>query len=492
MPVLVIKSPSRMVEHYQLGWLSVTIGPSDLHDIKVSEQVQAEVYSEDGRYYLRPLGQSATPRMNQESPAITYNEEGVYSPVVLKHKGRIVIGRTVIDFREVDGREAARRTPSPSAGDSTYSTFPGYVQGDAAGSTAAGLGELLENESDLAWLAPEIMRRAAVCYEQTGMMRDAAQCWLEAGETGNAADIFLRLNDSARAAPLLMAQGRYREALRCYREWLAAHRQPDPTAEVRAQLGVVTCLTRLGEEGAAARLSYLSARRLVESTEARSPVTAGRCWEALGDFGVLAGRADLVQIAYEQALEFYGDRHNGERTRVAREYLKAVVENHLLVSQIEQRLAEWSAPEEPVEQQLNFAALSPDMGARFGDWVLWRTAGKLILLTHKQSRTRLEIWTDSPGWFMWARPKQTVIIRTDGSETVTRIRPELDAYFEVVPALTLANSPVEVDNYLIEPSPENLTLTNTVKGVRISLLPDRSHFHFIGANGQTEVIGRGT
>ena len=82
----------------------------------------------------------------------------------------------------------------------------------------------------------------------------------------------------------------------------------------------------------------------IEKKQERHPLTAGRCWEALGAYGAIVGRNDLTQLGYERALAYYGERYNGERMRAAKAYLAAVLENRLLAAEIETRLAEWKNP----------------------------------------------------------------------------------------------------------------------------------------------------
>jgi formylglycine-generating enzyme required for sulfatase activity len=225
---------------------------------------------------------------------------------------------------------------------------------------------------DGAWFQAELFRRAAICFEyaaqeearppeeRRGYWRDAAECWADAGDVARAAAIYQRLDAHARAAPLLLATGQWTAARTAYEAWLAALAPGDVVGEVRARLGRAICLR--GEAQAArlrgdrslrsrkrraARAAYRRARAVIEDEEARDPLTAGRCWEALAWYGAVLARSDLVQGGYELALRRYGKRHNGERSRAARAYLDAVGEtNRLLAAEIEARLSEW-APSEP-------------------------------------------------------------------------------------------------------------------------------------------------
>jgi formylglycine-generating enzyme required for sulfatase activity len=233
-------------------------------------------------------------------------------------------------------------------------------------------------KEDLPWFRSELFRRAAMCFEiaaqeedrsaaeQRGFWYDAAECWADAGDTARAAVIYRRLDDHAQAAPLLLINGQWSEALACYRAWLAELDDRDeghPVGRARALLGVAACLR--GEAGEArqrgdratrerkrreSREAYQQARNLIEEEEERDPLAAGRCWEALGWYGQVMGRHDLVQVGYEMALRRYGERHNRERVRTARAYLDAVGDaNRLLAAELEARLAEWAPPEQEGE-----------------------------------------------------------------------------------------------------------------------------------------------
>jgi formylglycine-generating enzyme required for sulfatase activity len=233
-------------------------------------------------------------------------------------------------------------------------------------------------KEDLPWFRSELFRRAAMCFEiaaqeedrsaaeQRGFWYDAAECWADAGDTARAAVIYRRLDDHAQAAPLLLINGQWSEALACYRAWLAELDDRDeghPVGRARALLGVAACLR--GEAGEArqrgdratrerkrheSRAAYQQARNLIEKDGERELLAAGRCWEALGWYGQVMGRHDLIQVGYEMALRRYGERYNRERVRTARAYLDAVGEtNRLLAAELEARLAEWAPPEQEGE-----------------------------------------------------------------------------------------------------------------------------------------------
>lgn len=221
------------------------------------------------------------------------------------------------------------------------------------------LEEVFKTEEELDWLAPILFRRAAIAYEQAGLRREAADCWAEAQETGKAVELYLLEEDYVRAAPLLLAAGRYQEALRMYDMWeevlLQSADYPGPSTDHRVQilLGQSACLLSLKRNGSdteKARKKYRAVRQLIEEIDAfgEKEKTAGRFsflaakyWELLAGYAVIVGRNDLIQLGYENALVRYGEPHNEERVRALRAYIEAVAENRLLVAELETRLAEW-------------------------------------------------------------------------------------------------------------------------------------------------------
>jgi len=204
---------------------------------------------------------------------------------------------------------------------------------------------------DAEWLVPELYRRAAFHYEKCGMWQDAAECRADAGQKDRAADICLHHKDHVRAAPLLLTAGRRAEALECYRRWLSEVSEEAVGARVRVTLGISACL-RLARTGSREGLAaYDEARRMIEDEENRPPLTAGRCWEALGEYGIAMKRLDLIQLGYETALRRYGEENNGERVRACRKYLPAVRANRLLSADLKVRIAEWKAIEAEREKK---------------------------------------------------------------------------------------------------------------------------------------------
>jgi len=196
---------------------------------------------------------------------------------------------------------------------------------------------------DAEWLVPELYRRAATHYEKCGMWQDAAECWADAGQENRAAELCLHHKDHVRAAPLLLAAGRRAEALGCYRRWLSEVSEEAVGVRVKVTLGISACL-RLAKPGSREGLAaYDEARRMIESEKKRPPLTAGRCWEALGEYGIAMDRLDLIQLGYETALRRYGEENNGERLRACRKYLPAVRVNRLLSADLKVRIAEWKA-----------------------------------------------------------------------------------------------------------------------------------------------------
>lgn len=198
------------------------------------------------------------------------------------------------------------------------------------------------SDDEREWLASEFLRRAALLYEASEMWHDAADCWSEVGDASRAAELYLRSDDYSCAAPLLVSSGRYSEALDCYRKWLDSLSSGDVVNHVRVQLGISACLTQMQTDTESAQEMYRSARVLIESALHHHPLSAGHCWEALGEYGVTVGRSDLTVLGYEQALTCYGEQYHMERMRAARAYLSAIHGNRTLAGQIEAQMADWT------------------------------------------------------------------------------------------------------------------------------------------------------
>ncbi len=173
-------------------------------------------------------------------------------------------------------------------------------------------------------LAAELFQRAAGLYGESGLWRQAAQCWLDAGYPDRAADMLSDHEDYARAAPLLLAEGRLDEALECYRRWLVSIAKTDLPGQVAARLGIAACLTLLDTEMQSARETFREARALIMADREAPALTSGQCWEALGAYGMVVGREDLVYNGYERALLSYGDEHPQERLRAGQIYLDSL------------------------------------------------------------------------------------------------------------------------------------------------------------------------
>ena len=460
MPVLVVKTPGQAPVAYEVtGSGSMTIGRSAMNEICVNDHaisaVHARVRFEDDEYFLDDLG----------SANGTYYEGRYVTTAPLHPGGQIYIGTTSIEFQS--------------------QTDVALVTADEAALARKSLLVALEGiDADTEWLAPVLFQRAAKCYEVAGLWHEAAGCWLEAGKTRDAIDIYLKTNQYERAAPLLMEQERYAEALHCYRVWLAGLKREDPVSRVNALLGVALSLKLMKAEPKAADNAYRQARSLVETKAGADSLTAGACWERLAAYGAKIGRTDLVQVAYEESLNAYGSEYNDERLRIGWDYLAAVPNNRLLVAEIEAKLAEW-APD--VLEAASTSAEAPilSMGARFGDWTIWRPGPKEILLIHAESSTGIQIWGDSWGWFKWSGSDRAGrIVRTDGSITETGpvgIKP----YVDRVPEAKLSQVSGDVVNYSISWSNESLQIFNKVKGATIVIGPNSSGFTFRAADGRS-------
>lgn len=215
-------------------------------------------------------------------------------------------------------------------------------------------GTIFYRRRKTSFLASEIFRRSAVLYEQHEKWREAAECWIESGEWRNAAACWVKAGESRRlaevymhisrhdlAAPLFLADDHYIEALNCYQHWLASVPVTDTVSLITAQLGVTACLRLIPQESERAEQIYREVRARLEQETGRHPFSAGRCWEALGFYGVTIDRDDLIQLGYERALTHYGNLYNDKRISAAQTYLQAVQQNQLLAEDIESRITEW-------------------------------------------------------------------------------------------------------------------------------------------------------
>jgi tetratricopeptide (TPR) repeat protein len=344
---LIVNPPNEKPVVRRFEQPSVTIGSSLLNDVCLTDpsasRLHAEVRREGEQYLLLAL----------DPDYVTICDgEVVESEVELFHGRIIQVGETEIVFQEIP--EAKEQTSAGAHGLLSGITGrlkailkhtppqPDAVQEEHVESGQKNLLKILGgSQDDAGWLAPEFFRRAAVCYEQTGLLRDAADCWVRAGGADRAASLFLAVNDYEKAMPLLLAEGRYADTLTACQAWLKVAKPDDYFALVSSRLGIAVSLNLMRKEPERAREAYRAARTLVEADAGRNPFMSARCWEALAEYGSRVGRADLVQVGYEQALTLYGPEHNDERIRAALTYLSAVKENRLLSAEIETRLADW-------------------------------------------------------------------------------------------------------------------------------------------------------
>jgi len=190
------------------------------------------------------------------------------------------------------------------------------------------------------WLRCELYRRAAFHFEKCGNMLEAAECWAGAGENARAAEIYLESKDQAKAAPLLLKEGRYAEALACYRNRLEGLPENAVENRVTAMLGISSCLKLMKQDRRIAREMYHRARRIIEDEDGRKSMLSAKCWEALGAYGVALNRDDLIHVGYEKALKRHEESHLKDRLNASRQYLESILENRLLAADIESRIAE--------------------------------------------------------------------------------------------------------------------------------------------------------
>jgi hypothetical protein len=293
MPVLFnIKNPREVQVRYQWsGESPLFIGRAATNPICIPDPlvswIHAEVRFEDGHYVLRDLG---------SANGTYYDGRFVTSPVSLKPGGKLYVGDTEIEVQDVLERDKA--APARRTGWDVWSqtaTSGVVAQAESRGNNL--LLALTEIDGDTDWLVPVLFQRAAEHYQAFGLLREAAACWIEAGNKDDAIDIYLKTYEYSKAAPLLMEQGRYAEALSCYRSWIANLKKNDPLSRINALLGVALSLNLLKSEPDDANAAWREARSLAEAPKA-NPLLAGACWEALGAFGARIGRNDLVQVGF--------------------------------------------------------------------------------------------------------------------------------------------------------------------------------------------------
>ncbi|HLN29238.1 MAG TPA: WD40 repeat domain-containing protein [Gemmataceae bacterium] len=210
-------------------------------------------------------------------------------------------------------------------------------------------------EEDEPRLRAELLRRAATDFERVGDCLAAAECWEKLGEPGRAGDLYQRADQVERAAQQLLAAGRYAEAMALYQAWEKQLPPEDEAAHVQAQLGRAAChilgrnrspAAPPGHPQAGAEI-YRQARALIQSESARDPLSAARCWAALGAFGRMVGRYDLVQVGYESALAGLKQTPAWQEAQVVcQAYLDAVQArgDRLLAQELDERRAKLRPP----------------------------------------------------------------------------------------------------------------------------------------------------
>ncbi|MFJ9632396.1 hypothetical protein ACIRU8_32315 [Streptomyces sp. NPDC101175] len=111
---------------------------------------------------------------------------------------------------------------------------------------------------------PDLLVRAALCYEQTGAYADAARCHEEAGHRLKAAELWEQAGDPVRAAECWQRAGRPRRAGRC----LLAARRFEAAAECFEQAGD---LLRAGWTLVTLTRSFATAEQLFALARAGNP-----------------------------------------------------------------------------------------------------------------------------------------------------------------------------------------------------------------------------
>ena len=209
-------------------------------------------------------------------------------------------------------------------------------------------------------LSRALWRRAGSHFAAAGRWAESAEARLAAGDLQAAAEAFREAGDPARLTPLLLAMGDLEGALKSSSKWLAELARDDERREreeVAARLYRAAALNR-SRETLRARRHYLAARRRLVRKPAPDPARLGEEWEALGRYGALVKRPDLVRLGYEKALAVYGRTFNYKRLNCARAYLAEVADDPLLVRDLQERIAAWQ-PRSALsrEREKLFAAL---------------------------------------------------------------------------------------------------------------------------------------
>jgi len=204
--------------------------------------------------------------------------------------------------------------------------------------------------TDLPLLRDELLRRAALGFEQTGHRQEAAECWQALGMAEQASSLFALAGDLGRAAMTLLQAKHYAQALVLYQTWERQIAPGDHLNRVRCLLGQAAChLLGLRVSASADGLdqqtsgqAYQAARAVLTSLGASSPLLAARAWAALGEYGSWLARYDLVQEGYERALKWLsGAAAQNQPEELTRLYLAAArdYQDRLLSRALEDQLA---------------------------------------------------------------------------------------------------------------------------------------------------------
>ena len=209
-------------------------------------------------------------------------------------------------------------------------------------------------------LKQELWRRAGNHFTRAGRWREGADALLAAGRREAAARALARAGDTARLTRLLLSLGNFAGARESSAAWLtelAAEPARRQREEVAARLARAAAL-QLSGSLKQARRHYLAARRRLARKPAPDPAQQAEEWEALGRYGALVKRPDLVRLGYEKALAAYGQTFNFKRLSCAGRYLEQVTDDPVLVRDIEERMASWQ-PRSALrrEREKLFAAL---------------------------------------------------------------------------------------------------------------------------------------
>ncbi len=342
----------------------------------------------------------------------------------------------------------------------------------------------------------ELLRRAAGCYEAASLWHDASTIWRELGDHERTARALLRAGDYERAAISFRETGHLDHALATYEMWQSTLASHDRVGQVTVYLGIAMVLRLMRTPGAgkAAHDMYRSARATIETV--RDRWMAARCWEALGQYGVVVGRSDLISLGFTRAIDSYGTVHDRERIEALRRYRDAAKDNRTLVIALTEQLVEDGTSAEPAPPVPRFGGtlmlsqLAPGEGAAFGEWVVWRESAKSIWFACRQTQVAIEYWTDVSR-FQYLEGRTARAVTSDGRVSTAHAGFASQARRRLVkvPRYQLAEEATLIDQCLVAFGVGSLRLRHRTGGGTLLIGREPARFTFTQDNGFVVVPG---